>query len=71
MNAFNSRHADSALEIEIGGVSTVEHFEPCDPYQLMADAFVRRAQGGADWVMPLEQSLRFAQLFDAAFAQMK
>ena len=37
----------------------------------MADAFVRRAQGGADWVMPLEQSLRFAQLFDAAFAQMK
>jgi len=27
--------------------------------------------GGSDWVMPLSQSLRFAQLFDAAFAQIK
>jgi len=71
MNAFNSRHAGSTLEIEIGGVASVENFEPCDPYQLMADAFANRAQGGTDWVMPLEQSLRFAQLFDAAFAQMK
>ncbi len=71
MNAFNSRHFGSALEIEIGGVANVEHFEPCDPYQLMADAFAHRAQGGADWVMPLEESLRFAQLFDAALAKMK
>jgi len=27
--------------------------------------------GGSDWVMPLSQSLRFAELFDAAYAQIK
>jgi len=27
--------------------------------------------GGSDWVMPLSESLRFAELFDAAFALMK
>jgi carbohydrate-binding DOMON domain-containing protein len=37
----------------------------------MADNFARKAMGGNDWVMPLSQSLRFAELFDAAFAQIK
>jgi hypothetical protein len=37
----------------------------------MADAFAGRARGGSDWVMPLSESLHFAELFDAAFAQMK
>ena len=36
----------------------------------MADAFVRHVRGKKDWVMPLEESLRFAELFDAAFALM-
>ncbi|CAB4997280.1 MAG: hypothetical protein F2885_02775 [Actinobacteria bacterium] len=70
-NVFNSRHAESKLEITVGDKVTVEEFGPVDPYQIMADNFARRAQGGSDWVMPLTQSLRFAQLFDAAFAQIK
>jgi hypothetical protein len=37
----------------------------------MADAFANRARGGSDWVMPLSESQRFAELFDAAFALMK
>ena len=69
-NVFNSRHADSKLEVTIDGKVTVEEFGPVDPYQIMADNFARRAQGGSDWVMPLTESLRFAQLFDAAFAKM-
>jgi predicted dehydrogenase len=70
-NVFNSRHADSKLEITIDGKVVIEEFGPVDPYQIMADNFARRAQGGSDWVMPLSESLRFAQLFDAAFAQIK
>jgi predicted dehydrogenase len=71
MNAFNSHNAPSDLEIEIDGVTTIENFRGCDPYQLMADSFAGRARGGSDWVMPLSESLRFAELFDAAFALMK
>ena len=56
MNAFNSHNAPSDLEIEIDGVTTIENFRGCDPYQLMADAFAGRARGGSDWVMPLSAS---------------
>jgi hypothetical protein len=70
-NVFNSRHADSKLEVIIDGKVSIEHFGPVDPYQVMADNFARKAMGGNDWVMPLSQSLRFAELFDAAFAQIK
>ncbi|CAN2189937.1 MviM Predicted dehydrogenases and related proteins [Candidatus Nanopelagicaceae bacterium] len=70
-NVFNSRHADSKLEVTVGGKVRIEEFGPVDPYQIMADNFARKAQGGSDWVMPLTESLRFAQLFDAAFAQIK
>ena len=70
-NVFNSRHADSKLEVTVGGKVRVEEFGPVDPYQIMAENFARKAQGGSDWVMPLTESLRFAQLFDAAFAQIK
>ncbi len=69
-NAFNSHNAPSTLELEINGKKTVEDFRACDPYQLMADAFAGKAMGGSDWVMPLTQSLCFAELFDAAFAKM-
>ncbi|MCX6426496.1 MAG: hypothetical protein NTV47_07180, partial [Actinobacteria bacterium] len=55
----------------IQGKKKVERFDACDPYQLMADAFVRHVRGKKDWVMPLEESLRFAELFDEAFALMK
>ncbi len=70
-NVFNTRHADSKLEITIGEKVKVEEFGPVDPYQVMADNFARRAMGGSDWVMPLSQSLRFAELFDAAYAQIR
>ena len=68
-NVFNSRHADSKLEVTIDGKVTIEEFGPVDPYQIMADNFARRAQGGSDWVMPLSESVRFAQLFDQVLAR--
>ena len=68
-DSFFSHNAPSSLELDINGKQSIEHFEPCDPYQLMADAFARKAQGGSDWVMPLSESLRFSQLFDSIFAQ--
>ena len=70
MNAFNSHNEPSTLEIKIDGVRSVEDFRACDPYQLMADSFASRARGGSDWVLPLSESLRFAELLDTAFAQM-
>ncbi len=70
-NVFNARHIDTKLEITIGEKVTIEEFGPVDPYQVMADNFASRAMGGSDWVMPLSQSLRFAELFDAAYAQIK
>ena len=69
-DSFFSLNNPSTLEIEIQGKKKVERFDACDPYQLMADAFVRHVRGKKDWVMPLEESLRFAELFDEAFALM-
>ena len=69
-DAFNSHNKASALEIEIDGTVTTEHFEACDPYQLMADAMSRRIRGQEGWLMPHSDSIAFAELFDRAFAEM-
>ena len=69
-DAFNSHNKASALEIEIDGKVTTEHFEACDPYQLMADAMSRRIRGQEGWLMPHSDSLAFAELFDRAFEEM-
>lgn len=69
-DAFNSHNKASALEIEIDGTVTTEHFEACDPYQLMADAMSRRIRGQEGWLMPHSGSIAFAELFDRAFAEM-
>jgi predicted dehydrogenase len=69
-DAFNSHNKPSALEIEIDGIVTTEHFDACDPYQLMADAMSRRIRGQEGWLMPHSDSLAFAELFDRAFADM-
>jgi len=69
-DAFNSHNKPSALEIEIDGTVTTEHFEACDPYQLMANAMSRRIRGEDGWLMPHAQSLAFAELFDRAFVEM-
>ena len=69
-DSFNSHNNPSTLEINVGGKARVERFDACDPYQLMADAFARVVRGGSDWLMPMDQSLKFAKLFDAIFAKM-
>ena len=69
-DAFNSHNKPSALEIEIDGAVTTEHFAACDPYQLMADAMSRRIRGEDGWLMPHSDSIAFAELFDRAFADM-
>jgi xylose dehydrogenase (NAD/NADP) len=70
-DAFNSHNMPSSLNIEISGKKTVEIFEACDPYQLMADAFSRRIRGEDGWLMPLSESLSFSEIFDEIFATMK
>ena len=69
-DSFNSHNNPSTLEINVGGKARVERFDACDPYQLMADAFARVVRGGSDWLMPMDQSVKFAKLFDAIFAKM-
>ena len=69
-DSFNSHNNPSTLEITVDGKARIERFEACDPYQLMSDAFARVVRGGKDWLMPIEQSLKFAQFFDAIFAKM-
>ena len=69
-DSFNSHNNPSTLEITVDGKARIERFEACDPYQLMSDAFARVVRGGNDWLMPMDQSLKFAQFFDAIFAKM-
>jgi predicted dehydrogenase len=69
-DSFNSHNNPSTLEITVDGKARIEHFEACDPYQLMSDAFARVVRGGNDWLMPMEQSLKFAKFVDAIYAQM-
>jgi D-xylose 1-dehydrogenase (NADP+, D-xylono-1,5-lactone-forming) len=69
-DSFNSHNSPSTLEITTDGNLRIEKFEACDPYQLMSDAFARVVRGGNDWLMPMEQSLKFAKFFDAIFAKM-
>lgn len=53
--------------------SIIEQFEPVDAYQLMIEAVSRRISGAADadtdghaaWVLPLENSIRVAEILDA------
>ena len=69
-DSFNSHNSPSTLILEAKGKTKVERFDACDPYQLMSDAFARRVRGKKDWIMPLEESIRFAELFDDGFAAM-
>ena len=69
-DSFNSHNNPSTLEITVDGKARIERFDACDPYQLMSDAFARVVRGGNDWLMPMEQSLKFAKFFDAIFAKM-
>jgi predicted dehydrogenase len=69
-DAFNSHNAESTLEIDIDGKKSFENFAACDPYQLMADSFSNRIRGREAWLMPLSESLKFAEFFDQVFKVM-
>ena len=69
-DAFNSHNKPSTLEIDIEGKKSVENFEACDPYRLMADSFANRIRGKEAWLMPLSESLKFAEFFDQIFKVM-
>ena len=70
-DAFNSHNAPSTLEIYGKHGKRVENFTACDPYQLMADDFSKKIRGRSDcWIMPLTESLAFAEFFDAVFAKL-
>ena len=70
-DAFNSHYNPSQLEITIDGKTEIENFAACDPYQLMADSFAKVIRGEKAWLLPLEDSLKFAKHFDAIFTTMK
>lgn len=70
-DAFNSHNAPSTLEVTVDGVRRIEDFEACDPYQLMADAFSHRVRGKDGWLMPLSESVAFAEFFDEIFTTLK
>jgi predicted dehydrogenase len=48
---------------------TIEQFEPVDAYRLMIESVSRRISGDVDehtaWVLPLENSIRVAEILDA------
>ena len=69
-DAFNSHNKESSLKVSVDGLERVENFEACDPYMLMADAFADRVKGRDGWLLPHEQSVAFAELFDRIFESM-
>jgi predicted dehydrogenase len=69
-DAFVSHNKASALELDVAGEITVEKFEACDPYQLMADSMSRRIRGEQGWLMPHSDSIAFATAFEQMFALM-
>jgi len=69
-DAFNSHNKASELKVVVGGKERIEKFEACDPYMLMADAMSHRIRGEEGWLMPHDQSVAFATLFDRIFDSM-
>ena len=69
-DAFNSHNKPSTLELDIEGVKTTENFAACDPYQIMSDHFADKIRGRDAWLMPLSETLKFAEFFDAIFKVM-
>jgi len=64
-DAFFSYNKNSSLTIKNKyDKIIIEEFAPCNPYQLMLDSFAKAIRGEDSWLMPLSESLKFAQLFD-------
>lgn len=70
-DAFVSHNSPSTLIIENKDGKKVEEFAACDPYQLMADSFAKKIRGQEAWLLPLEESVKFAEFFDSVFATLK
>jgi hypothetical protein len=70
-DAFVSHNNPSTLIIENKDGKKVEDFEACDPYQLMADSFAKKIRGEQAWLLPLTESVKFAEFFDSVFATLK
>ena len=70
-DAFVSHNNPSTLIIENKDGKKVEDFAACDPYQLMADSFAKKIRGQEAWLLPLTESVKFAEFFDSVFATLK
>ncbi|HYN55621.1 MAG TPA: Gfo/Idh/MocA family oxidoreductase [Motilibacterales bacterium] len=66
--AFTTWREPCVLRVVQDGVSRVEEFAACDPYQLMVEAVSERVRGGDAWVLPLSTSLAVAATVDAIAA---
>jgi predicted dehydrogenase len=70
-DAFVSHNNPSTLIIQNKDGKKVEDFAACDPYQLMADSFAKKIRGQEAWLLPLTESVKFAEFFDSVFATLK
>ena len=70
-DAFVSHNNPSTLIIENKDGKKVEDFAACDPYQLMAESFAKKIRGEQAWLLPLTESVKFAEFFDSVFATLK
>ncbi len=70
-DAFFSCKQPSSLTIEGKNGIMVEEFKACDPYQLMADSFAKKIRGEQTWTLSLNESVKFAELFDELFKKME
>jgi len=64
-DAYFSYNNVSNLIIEDNyGKIVIEEFEACDPYKIMAEQFADYIRGEKSFVLPVSESLRFAEFFD-------
>jgi hypothetical protein len=62
--AFTSWREESTLLVG----STVEAFAPVDAYQVMIEQVSARIQGEDSWVVPMNDTIRVAEILDAVRA---
>jgi len=58
--AFTTWREPSSLRVN----GRVEHFAPIDAFVAMTEAVSDHIDGGTGWVLPLEESLRVAEILD-------
>ena len=59
-DAFTSLRNPSVLKVG----DSLENFAPVDPYQLMVENFGAQINGEANWILPIEETIRVMEILD-------